>query len=90
MTTQAERIISKFETQDALADAVGVHQSAVAMWKKRGFIPARQQQAVLMAAANLGVPLKPEDFFSPATPDDSVAKPADPTETSVATAKRVA
>jgi Bacteriophage CI repressor helix-turn-helix domain. len=66
---QAERIISKFGTQDALATAIDVHQSAVAAWKKRGFIPARQQQRVLAAAVAKGIDLKPEDFFAVSEPE---------------------
>lgn len=61
--TQAERIISKFPTQQALAAAIGVTQSTVAMWNARGFIPVRQQQAVLDAAEKLKVNLSPADFF---------------------------
>lgn len=61
--TQAERIISKFPTQEKLAAAIGVSQSTVAMWKARGFVPVRQQQAVLTAAQKLKVKLSPADFF---------------------------
>ncbi|OYD82521.1 Cro/CI family transcriptional regulator [Azospirillum brasilense] len=64
MITQADVIIQKFGTQTALAEAVGVRQSAVAAWKKRGFIPARQQPAVLAAARNRGIKLTPNDFFA--------------------------
>ena len=66
LMTQAERIISKFPTQEALAKAIGVHQSTVAMWKARGFVPVRQQEAVLAAAKALKVKLKPVDFFGDA------------------------
>lgn len=61
--TQAERIISKFRTQRQLANMLGCQQSAVANWKKRGFIPANQQPRVLSAARQLGIPLTPADFF---------------------------
>jgi hypothetical protein len=64
--TQAERIISRFPNQNILADAIGVNQSTVAMWKKRGFVPVRQQSKVLDAARKLKVKLKPQDFFSDA------------------------
>lgn len=67
--SQAERIIAKFGTQDALADALGVHQSAISAWKKRGFIPARQQQKVLDAAGKKGISLSADDFFD--LPDSS-------------------
>lgn len=61
--TQAERIISKFKTQEILAAALGCRQSVVAGWKRRGVIPVRQQDRVLAVAAELGVELKPSDFF---------------------------
>lgn len=38
-----QRAIKHFETQVALARAVGVTQPAVSMWLKRGGIPALQQ-----------------------------------------------
>jgi hypothetical protein len=61
--TQAERIIGKFKTQVRLAAALGCHQSVIAGWKKRGFVPAPQQSKVLEAARQLGVDLSPNDFF---------------------------
>lgn len=61
--TQAERIIGKFRTQVRLAAALGCHQSVIAGWKKRGFVPAQQQLKVLEAARQLGVELSPQDFF---------------------------
>lgn len=61
---QAERIISKFPSQNAMAEAMSVTPSAVTNWKVRGLIPARQQQAVLEAAAKLKVKLSPKDFFA--------------------------
>lgn len=64
--TQAERIISKFGTQGALASAIKIQQSAVAAWKKRGFIPTRQQQRIMDAAKRLEIPLTAEDFFESA------------------------
>jgi hypothetical protein len=63
MSTQADRIIAKFGTQQGLADAIKVRQSTVAAWKKRGFIPMRQAGPILDAAKASGVELAPEDFF---------------------------
>lgn len=62
--TQAERIIAKFGTQERLASALKCRQSVIAGWKRRGFIPAPQQQRVLAAAKELGVALVPDDFFA--------------------------
>ena len=56
-------IIRKFGTQERLARAIGTGQSAVAAWKRRGVIPARQQPRILRAANRLGIDVVPEDFF---------------------------
>lgn len=69
--TQAETIISKFGTQEALANALGCRQSVIAGWKRRGFVPAQQQGRVLEAAKREGVSLTPDDFF--ASPQDAAA-----------------
>ena len=58
-----DRIVKKFGTQSALADAISADQSTVAHWKKRGVIPARQQVAILAAAKERGIELTPADFF---------------------------
>lgn len=87
---QAERILAKFQchpdpqkrTQNAIAEACGVSQSTVAMWKARGRIPGTQQDAVLAGARKAGINLEPADFFDlpdqpqkspPATPKKRVA-----------------
>lgn len=61
--TQADRIIAKFPTQEALATELGLHQSAIAGWKKRGYVPVRQHEHVLRAAAKLRIKLTPADFY---------------------------
>ncbi|WP_371732433.1 carph-isopro domain-containing protein [Azospirillum sp. TSH58] len=68
--TQAERIIAKFATTDVqsgvtqLAETLGHrNRTTVQGWLARGWIPARQQQAVLDAALALGIALAPSDFF---------------------------
>jgi transcriptional regulator with XRE-family HTH domain len=61
--TQEERIIRKFGTQERLAGALGCRQSTIAGWKRRGFVPVRQQTKVLKAAHALGLALRPRDFF---------------------------
>lgn len=58
-----DTIIERFGTQSALADALGIRQSAVAAWKKRGSIPSRQQQEILKAARHSNVKIEPADFF---------------------------
>jgi ribosome-binding protein aMBF1 (putative translation factor) len=61
--TQAERVISKFGTQEKLAAALGCRQSVIAGWKRRGYVPAQQQVRVLEAAREQGIDLTPADFF---------------------------
>lgn len=61
--TQAEHIISKFRTQERLADALGCRQNVISGWKRRGFVPAKQQSRVLEAARRLSIKLTPQDFF---------------------------
>jgi hypothetical protein len=62
--TQAETIAQKFGGVAALARALGHrHPTTVQGWVTRGFIPARQQQAVLTAAQKNAVDVSPADFF---------------------------
>lgn len=68
METQADRIITKFRTQTAVAEAAGVGQPAVAGWKKRGLIPSRYHQPLLDVARVKGIPLTPNDFFDVPAP----------------------
>lgn len=56
-------IIDKFGGQVPMAAATGVDQSTIAHWKRRGIIPARQQQKILDAARRLGIAISPADFF---------------------------
>lgn len=65
---EAERIISKFPSQNAMAKAMSVTASAITNWKNRGVIPARQFQKVLNAAAALNVNLKATDLLEEAEP----------------------
>lgn len=64
MCNPVTTIITKFQTQQRLADAIGVRQSTVAAWKKAKFIPSRQQPRILDAARKKGIPITPSDFFA--------------------------
>lgn len=59
----AERVISKFGGQVALATAIGKRQSTVQHWKKTGLIPARWQSTLLQVARERGIDLGPSDFI---------------------------
>jgi len=60
----AEVIISKFGGINPMARALGhVNASTVQGWKKRGFIPSRQQSVVLAKARELKIDISEGDFF---------------------------
>lgn len=66
----AENIISKFGGHQRIADILGLDVSRIYRWtypKERGgtegIIPARHQQVLLNKAEEVGVDLRPQDFF---------------------------
>lgn len=61
--TPVDRIVAKFGTQQKLADAIGIAQSTVAMWKKRGNIPSRNIGLIIDAAAKRRVRINTDEFF---------------------------
>lgn len=67
ITSQASHVLALLKsqgvTQEKLAEAMSCRQSVIAGWKRRGFVPAQQQSAVLKAAQDLGINLSPTDFF---------------------------
>ena len=67
----AQRVISKFGGQTALAEALGTKQSTVQYWAKQGAIPAKWHQPIVNAAVDRGLVIAPGEF-SPA----AVAEPA--------------
>ena len=73
-----DSITDKFGGQKKLADAIDADQSTIAHWKRRGVIPARQQQRILAAARERGIDLYPADFF------EQPAEAAAPKEASAA------
>ncbi len=58
----AQRVISKFGGQSALAKLLGKRQSTVQHWVKSGRVPAKWQQPLLSLATNHVVDLTPDDF----------------------------
>lgn len=58
----AQRIVSKFGGQSALAEALGTKQSTVQYWTKRGAIPAKWHNQIAAAAAERGLDLAPGEF----------------------------
>ncbi len=68
-----ERIIRKFGSQQRVAELLGIWQTAVSGWIRRGAIPARRQQELLAVARREGIDLRPEDFFAPGFADTGTA-----------------
>jgi len=75
-TVTVDRIIAKFGTQRALAAALGVDQSSVSGWRRRGSIPARRQAQLLEVAAARGIDLSPAEFFEAGGAGEAASGPA--------------
>lgn len=63
-----EEVISRFGSQQRVAELLGIWQTAVSGWVRRGAIPAKRQQELLTIAQQEGVTLTPEDFFATRPP----------------------
>lgn len=48
-----QQIIDVFDTQERLARACEIDQSAVSLWKKNGEIPARRQRQIIKVSEDL-------------------------------------
>ena len=62
--TTAQRIVSKFGGQTALATLVGRRQSTVQHWVKTGRIPSQWQETLLSLAKDHNIDLVPSDFVT--------------------------
>ncbi len=60
----AKKVIEKFGGQSALARLLGIHQSAISYWVKKGLIPAKWHGQLLDVASNNGIILVPADFIA--------------------------
>src|SRR5690349_22671538 len=58
-----EHIIRKFGSQQRVAELLGIWQTAVSGWVRRGAIPAKRQEELLAIARREGLELAPDDFF---------------------------
>ena len=61
--TSVEHIIRKFGSQARVAELLGIWQTAVSGWVRRGAIPSRRQEELLAIARREGIDLEPADFF---------------------------
>jgi len=69
-----EQVINRFGSQQRVAELLGIWQTAVSGWVRRGAIPARRQEQLLRIAQFEGVNLSPADFFDhPARPNGNDA-----------------
>jgi crotonyl-CoA carboxylase/reductase len=71
--TTVEQIIGRFGSQQRVAELLGIWQTAVSGWVRRGAIPARRQEQLLRIARREGVALSPADFFSVPQGDEKAA-----------------
>jgi hypothetical protein len=60
----AREIVEKFGGQSALAGLVGVNQSAVAYWVKKGAIPSKWHSQILSIAIDKGISLEAADLIA--------------------------
>lgn len=58
----AQRIISKFGGQSALADTLGIRQSTVQYWAKTGIVPAKWHTQIASEAVDRGIFVSPSEF----------------------------
>lgn len=58
----ADRVISRFGGQSALARLIGKRPSTVQHWSQTGIVPSKWQPIILEAARNKGISLEPVDF----------------------------
>lgn len=58
----AERIVSKFGSQSALAEKLGKKQSTVQYWVKTGHIPSKWHEPIIVAAGSEGLIIRRSDF----------------------------
>ncbi|MGH6900179.1 MAG: crotonyl-CoA carboxylase/reductase [Geminicoccaceae bacterium] len=68
-----EQIIERFGSQQRVAELLGIWQTAVSGWVRRGAIPARRQEQLLHLAQREGVALSPADFFAVPAGDEHAA-----------------
>ena len=61
-----EQVISRFGSQQRVAELLGIWQTAVSGWVRRGAIPSRRQEQLLTIAQREGHQLAPADFFAAA------------------------
>ena len=82
-----EQVIRKFGSQQRVAELLGIWQTAVSGWVRRGAIPARRQEELLTAAKRAGVDLSPADFFGEAERADGTTGLAPPPRIGLAQAR---
>jgi hypothetical protein len=64
----AADVVKKFGGQTALSQLIGINQSAIAYWVKRGAIPVKWHSQLLVLAAQHSIDLAPSDFIVTSEP----------------------
>jgi hypothetical protein len=75
------KIVDKFGGQSALAELVGVKQSAVAYWVKKGAIPSKWHSKILRLANDNGVLIAPSELETSFSEEPIAAAIADGNKT---------
>ena len=78
-----EQVIRRFGSQQRVAELLGIWQTAVSGWVRRGAIPARRQDQLLRVARREGIALQPADFFGEGRPKGRPAANAKSVSTGV-------
>jgi crotonyl-CoA carboxylase/reductase len=74
-----EQIIGRFGSQQRVAELLGIWQTAVSGWVRRGEIPAKRQAQLLGIAQREGIALSPADFFAVPTGEGKVVNSVEAT-----------
>jgi len=82
-----ETIIKKFGSQQRVAELLGIWQTAVSGWVRRGAIPSKRQEELLAIAHREGIDLSPVEFFE-SLATGTHGRPV-PTPTNGATARSI-
>ncbi len=72
MSSYVSRVLAAFGGPRPTARLLGLPESTVYTWRRKGSIPARRQRQLLALATEQGLALEPRDFFRDDDPEDDV------------------
>lgn len=76
----AKTVVEKFGGQTALARLIGINQSAISYWVKKGAIPSKWHSKLFEIALSSGIDLSASDFIDESTPSTYRPSADGPTE----------